>query len=177
MRLLLRLLLTRGIGDGEVAIVQPTTDARRAVFHCADGYVEASPLADLDAADAILVYSTNQTSDNRLGYPLRLAITGKYGYKWPKWIQRIEIAPTTVSATGRSGAYPTGQNSETAGRETPRLPTPREPRWLAQPRSGGHRGHAGNSGSRLPGRSAGSETWHPSRTTPHTVSRCRQPGC
>ena len=57
----------------------------------ARGYVEASPLADLEAADAMLVYSTNQASDDRLGYPLRLAIPGKYGYKWPKWIQRIEI--------------------------------------------------------------------------------------
>jgi DMSO/TMAO reductase YedYZ molybdopterin-dependent catalytic subunit len=84
--------MMRGVLLSEVlAIVKPTTDARRAVFHCADGYVEASTLADLEAADAMLVYSTNQASEDRLGYPLRLALPGKYGYKWPKWIQRVEI--------------------------------------------------------------------------------------
>ena len=30
----------------------------------------------------------------RLGYPLRLAIPGKYGYKWPKWIERVELTGT-----------------------------------------------------------------------------------
>ncbi len=66
-------------------------DARRAIFYCADGYFEASTLDDLRAADALLAYEVNGERVAGLGCPLRIAIPGKYGYKWAKWVQRIEI--------------------------------------------------------------------------------------
>jgi DMSO/TMAO reductase YedYZ molybdopterin-dependent catalytic subunit len=65
--------------------------ARRAVFHCADGYRESIPLVELLKHGAFLAYSVNGEHVNRLGYPLRLAIPGKYGYKWAKWVQRLEF--------------------------------------------------------------------------------------
>lgn len=72
----------------DLAEVQDT--ARRAVFHCADGYRESIPIVELKH-EAFLVYSVNGAHVEKLGYPLRLAIPGKYGYKWAKWVQRIEI--------------------------------------------------------------------------------------
>lgn len=69
----------------------PRPDARRAIFYCADGYYESSTLADLEAADAMLVYELNGEQPAVRGCPLRLAVPGKYGYKWAKWVQRIEI--------------------------------------------------------------------------------------
>ena len=27
----------------------------------------------------------------KFGFPLRLAMPGKYGYQWAKWIQRLEV--------------------------------------------------------------------------------------
>jgi DMSO/TMAO reductase YedYZ molybdopterin-dependent catalytic subunit len=65
--------------------------ARRAVFHCADGYRESIPLVELLKHEAFLVYSVNGAHVEKLGYPLRLAIPGKYGYKWAKWVQRLEF--------------------------------------------------------------------------------------
>ena len=65
--------------------------ARRAVFHCADGYRESIPLVELLKHEAFLVYSVNGAHVEKLGYPLRLAIPGKYGYKWAKWVQRVEF--------------------------------------------------------------------------------------
>ena len=65
--------------------------ARRATFHCADGYIESIPVPDLIQYEAFLVYSVNGEKVDRLGHPLRLAIPGKYGYKWAKWVQRIEL--------------------------------------------------------------------------------------
>ena len=65
--------------------------ARRGVFHCADGYRETIPLVQLLKHEAFLVYSVNGEHVNKLGYPLRLAIPGKYGYKWAKWVQRLEF--------------------------------------------------------------------------------------
>ncbi len=66
-------------------------DAKRAIFYCADGYYESSTLVDLEAVDAMLVYELNGERQPVQGCPLRLAIPGKYGYKWAKWVQRIEI--------------------------------------------------------------------------------------
>ncbi len=71
--------------------VGPLDGARRAIFHCADGYFASSTLSDLAAVDALLVYEVNGQRIARFGFPLRLAVAGKYGYQWAKWIQRIEI--------------------------------------------------------------------------------------
>ncbi|MFQ6028708.1 MAG: molybdopterin-dependent oxidoreductase, partial [Dehalococcoidia bacterium] len=55
------------------------TEARRAVFHCADGYDVALDLADLQEQEAFLAYSVNDQAIPEMGYPLRLAVPGKYG--------------------------------------------------------------------------------------------------
>ncbi|MCH7811382.1 MAG: molybdopterin-dependent oxidoreductase [Chloroflexi bacterium] len=65
--------------------------AVRAVFHCADGYEESIPVRELIEGEAFLAYLVNGERVDKLGNPLRLAIPGKYGYKWAKWIQRIEL--------------------------------------------------------------------------------------
>ncbi len=65
--------------------------ARRAVFYCADGYFDSIPVVELIEHEAFIAYSVNGERVARLGYPLRLAIPGKYGYKWPKWIERVEL--------------------------------------------------------------------------------------
>ena len=82
----------RGILLSELlADARPLEGARRAIFYCADGYFESSLLSDLEAAATMLVFETNGERVGRLGYPLRVAIPGKYGYKWAKWVQRVEI--------------------------------------------------------------------------------------
>ena len=66
-------------------------NARRAVFHCADGYRVAIDLEDLLGKGAFLAYRFNGEDTARFGFPLRLAIPGKYGYQWAKWVTRIEL--------------------------------------------------------------------------------------
>ena len=60
--------------------------AGRAVFHCADGYYTSISLKDLLERDVFLASRVNDETIDRFGYPLRLAIPGKYGYKWAKWV-------------------------------------------------------------------------------------------
>ena len=66
-------------------------DAQRAVFHCADGYYTSIELTDLINRQAFLAYSVNGESLDKFGFPLRLAVPGKYGYQWAKWVVRIEL--------------------------------------------------------------------------------------
>ena len=70
--------------------VQP--QARRAVFHCADGYYVSIRLEELLQREAFLAYAINDEEVPRMGYPLRLAMPGKYGFQWAKWVVRIELA-------------------------------------------------------------------------------------
>ena len=64
-----------------------------AIFHCADGYFTTHPVRDLLEDEAFMAYATNGVGDRDHGYPLRLVAPGKYGYKWAKWVVRIELVP------------------------------------------------------------------------------------
>jgi|GEM_PF-749711 len=62
------------------------------LFSCADGYSTALPISYLKKYDAMLAYRVNLLplkEDN--GYPLRLIAFGKYGYKWAKWVTKMEV--------------------------------------------------------------------------------------
>jgi len=65
--------------------------AQRVVFHCADGYYTSIDLKELLEREAFLAYTVNDEAIPKFGYPLRLAIPGKYGYQWAKWIVGIEL--------------------------------------------------------------------------------------
>ncbi len=69
------------------------SDARRAVFHCADGYYSSLELNELLDREAFLAYGINDQKIPKFGYPLRLVAPGKYGYQWAKWVRRIELVP------------------------------------------------------------------------------------
>ena len=71
---------------------EPMHDADTAVFHCADGYFTTHPLADLAETEAFLAHQINGQDTPVHGFPLRLVSPNKYGYKWTKWVVRIELA-------------------------------------------------------------------------------------
>ena len=66
-------------------------DAATAVFHCADGYFTTHPVKDLLETEAYLAYTINGQETPAHGFPMRLVSPGKYGYKWAKWVVRIEL--------------------------------------------------------------------------------------
>ncbi len=62
------------------------------VFYAADGYSSSLTLEDAQKGDVILAYEMNgEVLPEDHGYPLRLVVPGKYGYKWVKWITHIEV--------------------------------------------------------------------------------------
>lgn len=95
-------------------------EATHAQFTAVDGYTTYVRIEDLQ--DALLVYAMNgETLPHEHGFPLRLIVPGLYGYKMPKWIQRIEFtaAPTPGFWEGR-GWSTTGVAQTTALIFTPR---------------------------------------------------------
>ena len=70
---------------------EPMPDVATAVFHCADGYFTTHPVTDLIETEAYLAYAINGQETPAHGYPLRLVSPRKYGYKWAKWVVRIEL--------------------------------------------------------------------------------------
>lgn len=69
--------------------------ARYAHLFAADGYSTSISMTQLE--DAILVFGMNgDPLPPEHGYPARLVVPGLYGYKMPKWIQRIILAETPL---------------------------------------------------------------------------------
>lgn len=74
--------------------------AQRVVFYCLDGYYVSLELEDLREGEAFLASTTNGEELPKFGFPLRLAMPGKYGYQWAKWVQRLEVV-----TEGRKGYW------------------------------------------------------------------------
>ena len=72
-------------------LVRVKPEAESIVFHCADGYHTTHTVKDLLSSGAFLAYEVNGEREDRFGFPLRLAAPGTYGYKWAKWLVRLEL--------------------------------------------------------------------------------------
>lgn len=66
--------------------------AREVVFFAEDGYSSSLIIADATSPDVILAFEMNEeTLPVDHGFPARLVVPGKYGYKWVKWINHIQV--------------------------------------------------------------------------------------
>jgi DMSO/TMAO reductase YedYZ molybdopterin-dependent catalytic subunit len=73
--------------------VGPTNEATTVIFTAADGYTTSLPLATILDRDLILADRVNGiTLPPEQGFPLQLVAEDKYGYKWIRWITRIELS-------------------------------------------------------------------------------------
>jgi DMSO/TMAO reductase YedYZ molybdopterin-dependent catalytic subunit len=70
----------------------PDPRANTVVFTAHDGYTTSFPLDYLMNRDIIMAYGMNNvTLPAERGYPLQLVAEDKWGYKWIKWIEKIEL--------------------------------------------------------------------------------------
>jgi DMSO/TMAO reductase YedYZ molybdopterin-dependent catalytic subunit len=70
----------------------PDPRANTVVFTAHDGYTTSFPLAYVMNRDIIMAYKMNNvTLPAERGYPFELVAEDKWGYKWIKWIEKIEL--------------------------------------------------------------------------------------
>jgi DMSO/TMAO reductase YedYZ molybdopterin-dependent catalytic subunit len=75
----------------KASVIKP--GAKVVILHAHDGYTTSYPVEYLLADDSLLVFSLNGvilTAER--GYPLRLGVWDKWGYKWIRWIERLELS-------------------------------------------------------------------------------------
>ena len=66
--------------------------ANTVIFTAHDGYTTSFPLGYVMDNDIIMAYKMNNvTLPAERGYPFQLVAEDKWGYKWIKWIEKIEL--------------------------------------------------------------------------------------
>lgn len=69
------------------------SNANTVVFHAYDGYTTTLPLNYILDNDIMLAYKMNDVVlPPERGYPFQLVAEDKWGYKWIKWITKIELS-------------------------------------------------------------------------------------
>lgn len=73
--------------------VKVKPEAVTVIFYGTDGYTTSLPLQTILDKKMILAYKVNGvTLPDKDGYPFMLVAEDKLGYKWCKWITRIELS-------------------------------------------------------------------------------------
>lgn len=63
------------------------------IFHAVDGYTSALPLEYVMTNDILLAYNMNGVNlPPQRGYPFQVVAESKWGYKWVKWVNEIEVS-------------------------------------------------------------------------------------
>lgn len=90
-------ILWRGILVSElINESKPTPDAKTVIFYAVDGYSTSFPLDYVKKNNILMAYKMNNvTIPPERGFPFQLVAESKWGYKWIKWINKIEISNDT----------------------------------------------------------------------------------
>ncbi|WP_321421456.1 molybdopterin-dependent oxidoreductase [uncultured Methanobacterium sp.] len=73
--------------------VKPLPQANTVIFYAVDGYSTSFPLEYLQNNQILMAYKMNNaTLPPQRGFPFQMVAESKWGYKWIKWINRIELS-------------------------------------------------------------------------------------
>ena len=90
--------------DNDVAGVLDA--AKYATIECEYNYSTQMALADLSKDDVLLAYRLgDKPLEPNHGYPLRLVVPEKYGYKNAKWVRKLKFTDTIELGYWESRGY------------------------------------------------------------------------
>jgi len=68
-------------------------ETKTIIFHAYDGYTTSLPVEYILDNDILLAYKMNEvTLPTVRGFPFQLVAESKWGYKWIKWVTKIELS-------------------------------------------------------------------------------------
>lgn len=71
----------------------PLPDAKAVIFHAYDGYTTSLPLEFVVDNNIIMAHKMNEIDlPPERGFPFQLVAESKWGYKWIKWVTKIELS-------------------------------------------------------------------------------------
>ena len=87
-------ILWKGVAmQALLASADPKSEANTVIFHAVDGYTTSLPLQEILDQNLILAYDANGIAlPPEMGFPFILVAEGKWGYKWARWVNRIELS-------------------------------------------------------------------------------------
>jgi len=101
--------------DYILKLVVPEEDVLEVVFYCEDGYSTSMTMEEALKEGVMIAYKMNgKTLTSEHGYPVRMVVPEKYGMKWPKWINSIELVDYDYKGYWEQRGY-----SDYAGRDRP----------------------------------------------------------
>ena len=100
-------LLFEGVRLSELlTLAKPGEGVSTVIFYAADGYSSSLSYKDVIRLDIILAYKINgKTLDAKRGFPFQVVAESKLGYKWVKWINRIELSKESYKGYWEKRGY------------------------------------------------------------------------
>jgi DMSO/TMAO reductase YedYZ molybdopterin-dependent catalytic subunit len=72
---------------------KPKKETQTVIFYAIDGYSSSLPYKFVVDNDIMIAYDINGLKlDAERGFPLQVVAESKFGYKWVKWLERIELS-------------------------------------------------------------------------------------
>jgi len=88
-------------------MAKPKPGALCLLFHSLDKYSTNHKIEYVNRVCAMLALKMNgETLPIEHGYPVRLVAPGMYGYKWAKWVYRIEVLESEAPGYWERRGYP-----------------------------------------------------------------------
>ncbi|MBM3241114.1 oxidoreductase [Candidatus Poribacteria bacterium] len=76
-----------------LAAAKPLASAKIVIFHAYDSYTTSFPIDYIINNNIIMAHKMNNIAlPPERGFPFQLAAESKWGYKWIKWITKIELS-------------------------------------------------------------------------------------
>jgi DMSO/TMAO reductase YedYZ molybdopterin-dependent catalytic subunit len=92
-----------------------SAEATTVVFHAVDGYTTSLPLEFIRSHKILMAYKMNGVAiPPERGYPFMVVAEDHWGYKWAKWVSRIELSndPKYLGYWEQRGYSQSGNRSE-----------------------------------------------------------------
>jgi DMSO/TMAO reductase YedYZ molybdopterin-dependent catalytic subunit len=100
-------LLFEGVRLADLfARARPQVGVRTVIFHAADGYSSSLPYDDVIRLDIMLAARINgRVLDANRGFPFQVVAKSKLGYKWVKWVTRIQLSDKSYKGYWEKRGY------------------------------------------------------------------------